>query len=505
MWFDSEQPSNRILVIDDNLDIHQDFKVILDPDASVDTPLDDLESDLFGPAVKDTPQPGSRWTNYDLAFASQGKEGLALVQEGVQQDRPFALAFVDMRMPPGWNGLETIERLWEVDRDLQVVICTAYSDFSQLEIMKRLGRSDNLLILKKPFDPEEIAQITVTMLQKREMTRRAALNLEQMERLVAERTEAMARSQFHEGRTRQAMDNLLHNLDGQENRFVKTEKLATLGQMMAAYAGKERSPVHQFRGEIHLLEGFLRTLERNIAAFHRLADDLHAGRPVAAALAEAETVTHRADLAATLQDTGDALLRLTAQADAMDRDLASVRDFAAQENGLAEFTDLNQAVGTVLDLARSFLGTDVTLETRLEQLPPLGCVPGQILQVISALVMNAIEATSGQERRVTIHTWAENETAFLSVQDNGCGISEDNLPRVFDPYFTTKGRHWGTGLGLGVARDIVQQHSGNLTVESRENEGTTLTLAIPLEANQPGTRPGDHQVERLLTRVPVGQ
>ena len=504
MWFDPKQSSNRILVIDDNLDIHHDFKVILASQSDEGAPLDDLESDLFGAPDQAADRPeNNRWTDYDLAFAAQGQEGFAMAREAMAAGKPFALAFVDMRMPPGWNGLETIERLWEVDRDLQVVICTAYSDFSQLEIMQRLGRSDNLLILKKPFDPEEIAQVTVTMLQKREMTRRAALTLEQMERLVAERTEAMARSQFHEGRTRQAMDNLLNNLDGEDNRFVRTEKLATLGMMLSSFTSQENDLASQLHEEITLLEGFVRTLGRNLDAFHNLADELHAGREAGEALSEAEAVTHRADLAGTLQDTRLALERLKDKAGAMEHCLQGIREFARQEAAVADYTDLNRDLNLVLDLVRSYLAPDVELESELDELPPLVCIRGQILQVVSALLLNAVQASGPRGGRVRVRSWLEDQTVHVAVEDNGCGIDEDNIQRVFDPYFTTKGKHWGTGLGLGVARDVVRQHGGRLRVDSRVGVGTTFTLELPLQANEPGARPGETQIEELLTRVPV--
>ena len=90
--------------------------------------------------------------SYDLDYASQGEEAYQKVKQAVQDKNPYQVAFVDMRMPPGWDGLETIEHVWKADPELQIVICTAYSDHSREEIIERLGASDRLLILKKPFD-----------------------------------------------------------------------------------------------------------------------------------------------------------------------------------------------------------------------------------------------------------------------------------------------------------------------------------------------------------------
>ncbi len=92
-----------------------------------------------------------REARFEVDSAFQGKEGLQKVQAALAEGDPYALAFVDMRMPPGWDGIETIGHLWEADPQLQVVICTAYSDYSWNDMHRHLGNSDSLLILKKPF------------------------------------------------------------------------------------------------------------------------------------------------------------------------------------------------------------------------------------------------------------------------------------------------------------------------------------------------------------------
>lgn len=145
-------PSNRrVLVVDDLPAIHDDFRKILE--AREATPLDDLESTLFGDPAQ-APAAG-----FELESAYQGKEGLEKVVAARDADRPFALAFVDMRMPPGWNGVETIERLWQADPRVQVVICTAYSDQSSDEVLQRLQGDHEIRILRKPVDPAEIRQL----------------------------------------------------------------------------------------------------------------------------------------------------------------------------------------------------------------------------------------------------------------------------------------------------------------------------------------------------------
>ncbi len=156
----------RILVIDDNTAIHEDFRKILLKKGPSRGDLNDMEAALFGDKPQETAM-----VAFDMDYASQGKEGLEMVRQAKAEKRPFALAFVDGRMPPGWDGIETIKHLWQVCPDLQIVLCTAYADYSWQEIRRELGESDSWLILKKPFDNVEVLQLAHALTRKWEMNR----------------------------------------------------------------------------------------------------------------------------------------------------------------------------------------------------------------------------------------------------------------------------------------------------------------------------------------------
>src|SRR5438445_432619 len=146
--------SRRLLIVDDNRAIHDDFRKILDGQSNNRGELDAAEAALYGEAA-----PAVAGPEFEIVSAYQGQESLALVEESVKAGRPFSIAVVDVRMPPGWDGIETTAKLWQADPDLQVVICTAYSDYSWEAMRARLGASDRLLILKKPFDMLEVQQL----------------------------------------------------------------------------------------------------------------------------------------------------------------------------------------------------------------------------------------------------------------------------------------------------------------------------------------------------------
>ena len=125
---------------------------------------------------------------YELDFASQGREGFGLAQNAYQRGNPYAVAFVDMRMPPGWDGLETIEHLWYADPELQIVICSAYSDHPWEDVSRRIGDTDKLLILMKPFNSIEVVQLANSLTKKWNLARSVKLQIDSLAFSVSQRT-----------------------------------------------------------------------------------------------------------------------------------------------------------------------------------------------------------------------------------------------------------------------------------------------------------------------------
>ncbi|MGO8838578.1 MAG: response regulator [Limisphaerales bacterium] len=176
-------PAPRILVIDDNVAIHEDFQKILCGRKPQAAQLSDVEAELFG-----NPEKNAGQLPFRLDCAAQGQDALILVEKSMQAKDPYALAFVDIRMPPGLDGVETIERMWKICPDLQAVICTAFSDYSWDDIIGRFGHTDNLLILKKPFETVEVLQVAHALTKKWAFARQARLRMEDLELMVQERT-----------------------------------------------------------------------------------------------------------------------------------------------------------------------------------------------------------------------------------------------------------------------------------------------------------------------------
>ncbi|MBB6288324.1 response regulator receiver modulated diguanylate cyclase/phosphodiesterase [Pseudomonas sp. SJZ103] len=181
---DSGRANRRILIVDDTTSIHQDFRKILCADTDGEASLDTLEQTLFGTTTVVRQA-------FVLDSAYQGQEALDLVNRALAANAPYAMAFIDMRMPPGWDGLETIEQLWNVDPNLQIALCTAYSDYSFEAIEARLKYNDQLLILKKPFDHLEIRQMASALTWKWQLAQDAALKVIGLERTIEDRVQEL--------------------------------------------------------------------------------------------------------------------------------------------------------------------------------------------------------------------------------------------------------------------------------------------------------------------------
>jgi diguanylate cyclase len=221
--------NHRILVIDDNPAIHEDFdKILQDQAAAGADGLSVAERLLFGDVNATRARP-----MFQVDFAAQGQHGVELVTSALAQGRPFALAFVDMRMPPGWDGLETIERLWAVDPDLQVVICSAHSDYDWTDFVARLGHSHQLLVLKKPFEPVEVMQCASALTRKWQHERILRQQVESLERVVSARTEGL------EAANRQLRHLATHDaLTGLPNRVLLDDRLS----QAIAHADRDKQP-----------------------------------------------------------------------------------------------------------------------------------------------------------------------------------------------------------------------------------------------------------------------
>jgi len=468
----------RILVVDDNAAIHGDFQKILAPPDAGNAEVDDLEAALLGTPLAATAARAS----FELVSAFQGREALDHVVAAAAAQRPFALAFVDMRMPPGWDGLETIERIWRVAPQLQIVICSAYSDHSWDDVRARLGVRESLLILKKPFDTIELVQCAHAMTRKWMLGEQLRAHVDALEATVASRTSELVQANAKladEIRTRERV----------EVELRLSQKLEAVGQLAAGIAHEINTPI-QYVGDN------LQFLREGMVALSAMATEM-----IAAATDEPATATLAARIAAIAADADvDYLIRELPGAFASIGDgiarigkiVGAMKDLAHPGPREATHVDLARTLQNALEVTAATYRYVADVELDVPVMPHVVCYGSEIGQVFINLIVNAahaMEAKHDGRGRLGVRSRIDGGDAVIEISDTGIGIPETIRHRIFDAFFTTKDVGRGTGQGLAISRSIVvDRHGGTLTCESTMGVGTTFRVRIPVAGPAPQAR-----------------
>ncbi|BBO83264.1 hypothetical protein DSCO28_38300 [Desulfosarcina ovata subsp. sediminis] len=437
----------KILIVDDNPDIHQDFANILKSPADSQV-LDRLEAEILGQSNASRPDAPY---HYALSYANQGEQAVEMVAAAVGCADPFLLAFVDMRMPPGLDGLETIERLWQLDPQLQIVLCTAYSDYSWQEIQQRLGQTANLLILKKPFDVSEVAQLAATLTEKWRLFKKAATKEETLSYMVEQRTRKLQE-------TNRQLRSEIEEREQLEKQLLRAQKMEAIGTLAAGVAHDLNNILS---GIVSYPDLLLVQLDEKSPMHQQLKVIQQSGEKAAAIVQDMLTLGRRGVMNYSVLD------------------LKTVIEAYLQSAGF-------------MTLKRHY--ANVRIETRINVAS--GWIKGAEFQLgncLMNLVANAAEAIFGggivtielfekklsddHEGYVSI---SSGDYVVISVIDTGEGIAEGDLEHIFEPFYTKKkmGRS-GTGLGLAVVWGVVRDHKGFIDVITQENQGTRFDLYFP--------------------------
>ncbi len=469
--------NRRLLVVDDNRDIHDDIIKILAP-ASNTSALDEMEAELFGKATS-----SSNAKTYEIDSAYQGEEALALVEQALQQGRPYAMAFIDMRMPPGWDGVETIEQLWQADAELQVVICTAYSDHSWSEIAARLGESDQLLILKKPFDTVEISQMALALTHKWALQREVKQHILDLDRLVEERTEALEKA------NQQLKKEMLEH-ERMETELRLAQKLESIGQLAAGIAHEINTPTQYVGDNTRFLEDAFADMLNITGAQNRLLEAARQGTVAADLINEVEATIESADLEYLSEEIPRAISQSLEGTTRIAKIVTAMKQFSHPGREEKEAVDLNRVIDSTTTVSSNEWKYVAEMKTELDAaLPMVSGYAAELGQVFLNLIVNAAHAIAGvvgdsaeQKGLITVSTACVEGMAEVRITDTGTGIPESIRSKVFDPFFTTKEVGKGTGQGLHIAHSVVvDKHGGTLALESEVGVGTTFIVRLPLQ------------------------
>jgi two-component system sensor histidine kinase/response regulator len=435
----SDSPKRRILIVDDNLYIHEDYKKILlaHPDTK-DAETRSLEKTLFGRENDSGDRTSAPFPLYSIDDAYQGEEAIEMVDAAERRNDPYALVYMDIRMPPGIDGLETIERIWRRHPYLEIVICTAYSDYSWEQILYRLGPSDRLLFIKKPFDWVTVKQVTLAATTKWELGRAHRSHLKNLESEVEKRT-----GELHA---------MMKNLEVLKERAETATRAKS--EFLANMSHEIRTPMNAVIG----FAGFLRDTELN-----------------------AEQI----EFTNAISESGKLLLTL----------INDVLDLSKIESNkiVLDKTEIDLekiAEGIISMLSHRVESDSVTLALSYNPGTPHVFIgdPLRIQQILLNLVGNATKFTDKGSVVVRIEEHKDGDPDIsqvqISIKDTGIGIPHDKFEEIFEPFTqlkTATGRsHSGSGLGLSITRSLLTLMNGSIRLESEVGKGSEFVVTIPL-------------------------
>ena len=342
---------------------------------------------------------------------------------------------------------------------------------------------DRINVLKRSSDAANAKALAASLENERIVKEQNA----ELEERVDRRTADLARANSD-------LSHTLSELQGAQDQLIQTEKLASLGQMTAGIAHELNNPINYVQSNATSLRRDLEELIEIIDAHSDALAALAEGTSGAEGLVDAaRTKARKLDLGFLKEESRQLISGILEGADRTARIVGGLRVFGRMDGDKpveAAFSDLLEASITVLgDRARSRARIKVDLA---ENVPSLYCQSGKLSQVFMNIIVNAVQATEsrwqepddrevGVELDQTLDVNGKAHEVIVRVRDNGTGMDEETLQRLFDPFYTTKDIGKGTGLGLSIVKGILDDHGARITVESRLGEGTTFVLTFPLD------------------------
>ena len=312
-----------------------------------------------------------------------------------------------------------------------------------------------------------------------ERTAELARTNEALQEEVTERIElnnSLARSLEESETLARELEEAYGKLKASQATILQQEKMASIGQLAAGVAHEINNPIGFISSNLHTLNKYSERLLSFIEAQSRLLGQLETAKAEELARLRRQLKIDflSGDIASLIEESLEGAVRVS-------EIVQNLKSFSRLDQQQRQAADINECLESTLKIVWNELKYKARVEKKYGNLPPLTCYPQQLNQVFLNLLVNAAQAIE-EQGTITIGTRADEEGIEISIADSGRGIAPQHLDRIFEPFFTTKEVGQGTGLGLSIVYEIIKQHGGEISVASREGEGTTFTIRLPLHA-----------------------
>ncbi len=415
----------RILIADDNESIHRDFEKILCSKVEENEDMKNLEKQLFSSSIRKGQHQVNLTKDFVLNHAYQGDEALKMVQKAAAENDPYSLIFMDIRMPPGYNGITTISRIWQEYPDIEMVLCTAHSDYTLEEIVSALGMTDQLMFIRKPFDSVMVIQMALAL------TKKWALN-QKSKQFIGElkntNMELMAAKELAEAASK-----------------AKSDFLANMSHEL-------RTPMNGVLGMAEIV------LQTNL-----------------------DVKQH--ECIETIFSSGRALLKILN--DILDLSKIEADKFVIET---IDFS-LEQTIKGIINLfsvTADAKGLSLIYSIDNNIVDTLRGDPNRLNQVLSNLLANALKFSQKGSVHLNILQESEQEKEIrlrFEIEDEGIGIPKESIEKIFQTFTqadtSSTRKYGGTGLGLPIVKNLVELMGGEVGVESMVGMGSKFWIILP--------------------------
>ncbi|MBV6621518.1 MAG: hybrid sensor histidine kinase/response regulator [Rivularia sp. (in: Bacteria)] len=390
-----------------------------------------------------------------IRIETDGESAIEQLEDEIEQPE---LILLDVQMP-GIDGFETCRRIKANPQiqEIPIIFMTALSDTDSKVKGLSLGAVD---YITKPFEGEEVLARVRVHLQLRHLTKKLANWNEQLEKNVAERTAALQQTQVQ---------------------LVQQEKFATIGQLVAGVAHEINNPIGCISSNVAPAYEYLEDIMQIIHLYQK-----HYPQPVA----EIESALEDLDIEFALNDFPNLLESIKVSSQRIKDISVSMRNFSRNDTNKLVKADIHTGIDSTLMILRHRLKAvgsrpEIKVIKNYSGFTGIQCYPGLLNQVFTNLIANAIDALENVTAPC-IHISTEKtitDKIIIRIADNGMGMTQEVLQKLFEPLFTTKPLGKGTGLGMAIAKQIIEEtHQGTLSVSSEIGKKTEFTIEIPIIA-----------------------